>query len=85
MAVKIRLSRVGTKNIPIYRIVAIDSKEKRDGEYLDNLGTYDAAHSQFIQFHADRIDKWIAKGAVLSDSVKKLYRFYKRTHGATKA
>jgi len=85
MSVKIRLSRVGAKNTPIYRIVAVDSKKKRDGEYLDNLGTYDALHSQFVQFHADRIDKWVAKGAILSDSVKRLYRLYKRTHGVTKA
>jgi small subunit ribosomal protein S16 len=85
MSVKICLSRVGTKNTPIYRIVAVDSKKKRGGEYLDNLGTYDALHAKFVQFHADRIDKWVGKGAILSDCVRKLYRFYKRTHGATKA
>jgi small subunit ribosomal protein S16 len=85
MAVKIRLSRVGAKHIASYRIVAIDSKEKRDGAYLDNLGTYDATHSKLVKFHADRIDKWIAKGAVLSDTVKRLYRLYKRTGGIQKA
>jgi len=84
MAVKIRLSRVGTKHLPCYRIIAIDSKDKRDGAYLDNLGTYDAIHSNFVQFHADRIDKWVAKGAILSDAVKKLYRLYKRTSEISK-
>lgn len=85
MAVKIRLSRVGTKHLPWYRIVAVDSKKKRDGAYLDNLGTYDALHSKLVQFHADRIDKWVAKGAILSDTVKKLYRLYKRTSETSKA
>lgn len=84
MAVKIRLSRVGTKNLPMYRIVAVDSKKKRDGEYLDNLGTYDALHSKLVTFHADRIDEWIAKGAILSETVKKLYRLHKRQSGTKK-
>jgi len=78
MAVKIRLSRIGTKHLPIFRIVAVDSKEKRDGAFLENLGTYDATNSKFVQFHADRIDDWVSKGAIVTDSVKKLYRMHKR-------
>jgi len=78
MAVKIRLSRVGAKHLPYYRIVAVDSKEKRDGAYLENLGTYDVLHSKLVQFHSDRIDEWIAKGAIVTDSVKKLYRMFKQ-------
>ena len=40
MAVKIRLSQIGKKNAPFYRIVAIDSRKKRDGKFLEDLGTY---------------------------------------------
>jgi len=79
MAVKIRLSRIGKKQVPFYRIVAIDSRSKRDGKYLENLGTYDALNTKLIHFKEDRINDWVAKGAILSDTVKRLHRLYKRT------
>jgi len=79
MAVKIRLARLGKKHAPFYRIVAIDSRSKRDGEYLENLGTYDALNTKLIHFKEDRINNWVAKGAILSDTVKRLYRLHKRT------
>lgn len=79
MSVKIRLSRIGRTHTPFYRIVAVDSRKKRDGAFLDNLGTYDGLKSKIVQFHADRIDEWVAKGALLTDSVKKIYKMYKRT------
>lgn len=79
MAVKIRLSRIGRTHTPFYRIIAVDSRKKRDGAYLDNLGTYDGLKSKIVQFHSDRIDEWVAKGALLSDTVKKIYKMYKRT------
>lgn len=78
MSVKIRLSRVGKKHAPYYRIVAIDSRKKRDGEALEILGTYDPISSKIIQFYSDRVDEWVKKGAVLSESVKKLQRIHKR-------
>jgi len=85
MAVKIRLSRVGAKHLPFYRIVAIDSKEKRDGAYIENLGTYDALHSKLVKLDTDRIDEWVAKGAIVTDSVKKLYRKFKQTSKTDKS
>jgi len=85
MAVKIRLSRIGTKHLPMFRIIAVDSREKRDGKYLDYLGTYDALHSKVVKFNASRIDEWVAKGAILSDTVKKLYRVFKRASKASNA
>ena len=85
MAVKIRLSRIGTKHLPIFRIVAVDSKEKRDGAFLDNLGTYDAINSKLVQFRADRIAEWVSKGAIMTDSVKKLVHLYKQAQGSNKA
>ena len=83
--VKIRLTRMGKKHVPFFRIVAIDSRSPRDGEYLENLGTYDALKSELVQFHADRIDAWVAKGAVVSDAVKRLYKKYKRSGGSVTA
>ena len=74
MSVKIRLSRIGTKNAPCYRIIAIDSRKKRDGEFLENLGTYDPLKGSLIQFHRDRIDYWISKGAQPSLTVARLYK-----------
>jgi small subunit ribosomal protein S16 len=78
MAVKIRLSRIGKIHTPVYRIVAIDSRKKRDGEALEILGTYDPLKGTLIQFHEDRIEAWVSKGAVVTDAVKKLQRLHKR-------
>lgn len=79
MAVKIRLSRVGKKHAPYYRIVAIDSRKKRDGESLDILGTYNPLDGSIIQFHNDRIEAWVAKGAIMTDSVKRLQKIHKKS------
>ncbi len=79
MSVKIRLSRVGRKHVPMYRIVAVDSRKKRDGEALDMLGTFNAVNSTIVQFNQELYDSWVAKGAIPTDSVKKIYRLHKRT------
>lgn len=74
MAVKIRLSRVGKKNCPVWRIVAIDSRKKRDGACIENLGTYDPIKHVLIQFHTERVNDWISKGAICSPTVLKLIK-----------
>lgn len=74
MAVKIRLARLGKKHAPAYRIVAIDSQKKRDGEYIEDLGTYDPLKGALVQFKGERIEQWVAKGAIVSPAVKKLRR-----------
>ncbi len=76
MAVRIRLARIGTKNTPFYRIVAIDGRKKRDGAFLENLGTYDPLKGSLVQFHVERINDWVSKGAVVSDAVKKLQKLH---------
>jgi len=80
MAVKIRLARIGKKNAPIYRIVAIDSRSKRDGKTLEILGTYNPIRKEIIQFHSDRIKFWQDRGAVMSDAATKI----ERLHGVSK-
>lgn len=83
MAVKIRLSRIGKKNRPYCRIVAIDSQKKRDGASLENLGSYDPVTHEILQLHVDKIEQWVSKGATCSPAVAKLLKSKKA--GSTKA
>lgn len=63
--------RMGRRNVPFYRIVAIDGKKARDGKYIDNLGYYDP-RSKNLSLKRDRLEYWIAKGAQPTDTVAKL-------------
>lgn len=85
MAVKIRFTRIGKKHAPVYRIVAIDSRRKRDGKCLENLGTYNPMTKEIIQFHTDRINYWISVGAIVTDSVDRLIKIRQKQTGAPKA
>lgn len=76
MAVKIRLARIGKKHAPFYRIVAIDSRRKRNGASLEILGTYNPLSGEFVQFHQERINHWISQGAEATNAVKKLQKIY---------
>lgn len=77
MAVRLRLSRIGKKHAPVYRIIAIDSRKMRDGAHLDNLGTYNPSTDEYVQFHLERFEDWMKKGALPTDSVNKLYKRFK--------
>lgn len=72
MAVKIRLSRIGKKNAPIYRIIATDGRNKRDGKYLEYLGTYHPSTKKIESFNTERFQYWVSVGAVPTDVVKKI-------------
>lgn len=75
MAVRIRLTRVGATKRPSYRVVAIDSRRPRDGRSLEILGFYDPlTDPATVQIDADRLNAWIAKGALPSETVGKLMR-----------
>ena len=78
MAVKIRLSRAGRKHHPYWRIVAVDSRKKRDGAYLEKLGTYDPIRHVMITLDVDGVQKWVDKGALCSDTVTRLVKTYKQ-------
>jgi len=82
MAVKIRLSRIGTKHVPFYRVVVVDGRKKRDGEYLDNLGTYDAIKTTILSLDTEKLEAWVSKGAILSDTVRKIYKLHKKNAAA---
>ena len=78
MSVKIRLSRVGRKNRPCWRVVAVDSRKKRDGAFLENLGSYDPIKHEILQLHLDKIENWVSKGAICSDTVLKLIKMKRK-------
>lgn len=78
MSVKIRLSRIGKKHVPFYKLVAIDSRKPRDGAYLANIGTFDGLEGKIIVFHEELYNEWIAKGALPSDAAKRIFKLYKQ-------
>ncbi len=60
--------RIGAKKRPFYRIVVVDERNKRDGAYIENVGTYDPMTTPHaVNLKQDRIDDWVKKGAQLSD------------------
>ncbi len=73
MAVKIRLQRGGKKKQPVYRIVAADSRYKRDGRFLERLGQYNPnTDPMTIDFKEGRVMYWLGVGATPTDTVKNL-------------
>lgn len=76
MSVKIRLQRLGRKKRPFYRIVAIDSKKRRDGLEIERLGWYDPIIEDTLSIKIDeeKTKYWINKGAIPSDTVKSLIK-----------
>ena len=65
MAVKLRLKRMGSKKKPVYRIVAIDSHTKRDGEYIELVGTYNPlTEPKTVKVNEEVALKWLANGAI---------------------
>ena len=73
MAVKIRLTRYGAKKNPFYRIVAVDSREKRDGEYIELLGTYNPiTKPAVVNLDEEKIIKWLNNGAIPTETTRNL-------------
>ena len=73
MAVKLRLKRMGSKKKPVYRIVAIHSHTKRDGEYIELIGTYNPlTEPKTVKIDETIALKWLSNGAIPSDTVRNL-------------
>ena len=73
MAVKMRLTRLGDKKNPFYRVVVADSRSPRDGKFIDIVGTYNPKlNPAEIKIDADKAKDWIAKGAQPTDTVRAL-------------
>ncbi len=71
--VKIRLARLGAKKKPFYRVVVADSRSRRDGPFIEILGTYDPMKEPTeFKVDTDKAKNWIDKGAQPTDTVKRL-------------
>ena len=71
--VKIRLSRLGAHKKPFYRIVVADSRARRDGPFIEILGTYDPMKDPSeIKLNGDKVKHWLQRGAQPTDKAKKL-------------
>lgn len=69
--VRIRLARAGAKKKPFYRIVAADKRAKRDGKFLEKLGTYNPLTEE-VDLNKESVQKWLSVGATASETVTKL-------------
>lgn len=77
MAVRIRLSRGGSKKRPFYRIVAADQRAPRDGRFIERLGSYNPMlpkdHADRLVVNVERVKDWMSKGAQLTDRLQKMF------------
>jgi small subunit ribosomal protein S16 len=79
--VVIRLARGGAKNRPFYSVVVADSRNRRDGRFIERVGFYNpvaAAGEESLRFAADRVTYWVDKGAQMSDTVSRLWKQAKK-------
>jgi len=75
LATKIRLKRIGRRNRPFYRMVAMDSRNRRDGAAIEELGWYNPLDTErAYELKDDRILHWLGEGAQPTDAAKKLLR-----------
>jgi small subunit ribosomal protein S16 len=75
MAVKLRLTRVGSKKNPIYRIVAADTRSPRDGKFIEIIGRYNPQHEpSLIEVDEEKARKWLSNGAQPSSTVARLLK-----------
>jgi small subunit ribosomal protein S16 len=73
MGLKIRLARAGAKKRPYYHIVVADSRNPRDGRFIEKLGSYNpmlpAEHNDRVRLQNERIVHWVSQGAIATDRV----------------
>ena len=75
MAVRMRLTRVGSKKNPIYRVVVADSRSPRDGKFIEIVGRYNPqTDPSTIDFDEDKVKEWLAKCATPSNTVSRLLK-----------
>lgn len=73
MATTIRLTRMGRKKKPFYRIVVTDSRKKRDGGWIESIGYYNPlTNPATVKFDVERLNYWKSVGATMSQRVKKI-------------
>jgi small subunit ribosomal protein S16 len=75
LAVKMRLTRVGSKKNPIYRVVVADSRSPRDGKFIEIVGRYNPqTDPSTIEFDEQKVKNWLGKGVQPSGAVQKLLK-----------
>jgi small subunit ribosomal protein S16 len=75
LAVKLRLTRIGSKKNPVYRIVAADSRSPRDGKFLEIVGRYNPqTDPSTIELDEEKVRDWLSKGAQPSGTVARLLK-----------
>ena len=73
MAVKIRLTRMGDKKAPFYRVIVADSRSPRDGKFIDIIGTYNPlTNPAEIKIDAEKANKWLKNGATPTETAKSI-------------
>jgi small subunit ribosomal protein S16 len=86
MSVKIRLRRTGRKKQPSYRLVVANTSAPRDGQYLDAVGTYNPlVKPADLRIDLDKVDRWLAEGAEMTDTVASLVKKARRGGDGTVA
>lgn len=75
MAVKLRLTRMGAKKAPFYRIVVMDGRKARDGQYIEQIGYYDPTKEPaVVKIDTEVAKKWLANGAQPTETVRSLLK-----------
>jgi len=73
--VKLRLQRIGKKKFPYYKIVAVDSRSKRDGDIIEAIGQYQpVSQGEQVKLDEEKVIKWLKNGAQPSDTIKSILK-----------
>lgn len=77
--VRLRLTRLGAKKKPFYRLIAADQRSPRDGRFIEQLGWYDPMRDPSeVKFDLERVDYWLSQGAQPSDTARRLIERYRK-------
>lgn len=77
--VRLRLTRLGAKKKPFYRLIAADQRSPRDGRFIEQLGWYDPMRDPLeVKFDLERVDYWLGKGAQPTDTARRLIERYRK-------
>ncbi|MEY3609303.1 MAG: hypothetical protein RLZZ447_2091 [Verrucomicrobiota bacterium] len=83
MALKIRLTKVGSVHQPLYRVVVAEARSRRDGAAVENLGTYTPkAKGSPVNLNLERVDYWLSKGATPTDTMHAMIKKVRRATAA---
>jgi small subunit ribosomal protein S16 len=83
MALKIRLTKVGSVHQPLYRVVVAEARSRRDGAAVENLGTYrPGSKGNPINVNLERVDYWLSKGAKPTDTMHAMIKKARKSAGA---